>query len=639
MNSENSYKIDRRKLKLLANEYVQYNNDIYKITQILDASELIGVNIKTKKAKRLLINDLKPVDMEQIPENDFIHRDLSDISDSDWKEMEKRFTAIQPILNNGSREEVEEYAKKAGAHFTTVYKWARGYASTGTLTGLLPRKRGRSKGEVRIEQQAEKIIQKAIEEHYLKRIKPSVQYVINVVLAECQKKNLTPPSKNTIRNRISQISEYQRAKRRGSKSETRTKFEPAPGEFIADYPLQIVQIDHTKMDVIIVDEETRRPIGRPFITLAIDVYSRMITGYHMSLDAPSGLSVAMCVANSILPKNEWLMKMGIESNWDVWGFMDTLHADNGADFRAEALTEACRIHEINLQWRPVNKTNYGGHIERLIGTLMKAIHTIPGTTFSNIRERLDYDSEGNASMTFHELELWLVTFITKIYHKQKHSTLGMSPEAKWEEGVFGTPAHKGTGLPPRPADAETLLIDFLPLVKRKIRKTGVHINSLKYYDFVLRSFIEEENSANDTSKKDYTFRIDPNDISYIWFYEEKSRLYHKVSLANRAIPSMSLSEYNAIKANLTPQQKSSAYDAQIIRAHEELREMASDSAKKTKKVRRAEEKKKIRQKSNSVTNLHIQKMKPLKEEAESVEEFDEGDIPVFDVFIEGGDNA
>ncbi|MDD2653245.1 MAG: DDE-type integrase/transposase/recombinase [Sulfurimonas sp.] len=639
MNSENSYKIDRRKLKLLANEYVQYNNDIYKITQILDASELIGVNIKTKKAKRLLINDLKPVDMEQIPENDFIHRDLSDISDSDWKEMERRFTAIQPILNNGSREEVEEYAKKAGAHFTTVYKWARGYTSTGTLTGLLPRKRGRSKGEVRIEQQAEKIIQKAIEEHYLKRIKPSVQYVINVVLAECQKKNLTPPSKNTIRNRISQISEYQRAKRRGSKSETRTKFEPAPGEFIADYPLQIVQIDHTKMDVIIVDEETRRPIGRPFITLAIDVYSRMITGYHMSLDAPSGLSVAMCVANSILPKNEWLMKMGIESNWDVWGFMDTLHADNGADFRAEALTEACRIHEINLQWRPVNKTNYGGHIERLIGTLMKAIHTIPGTTFSNIRERLDYDSEGNASMTFHELELWLVTFITKIYHKQKHSTLGMSPEAKWEEGVFGTPAHKGTGLPPRPADAETLLIDFLPLVKRKIRKTGVHINSLKYYDFVLRSFIEEENSANDTSKKDYTFRIDPNDISYIWFYEEKSRLYHKVSLANRAIPSMSLSEYNAIKANLTPQQKSSAYDAQIIRAHEELREMASDSAKKTKKVRRAEEKKKIHQKSNSVTNLHIQKMKPLKEEAESVEEFDEGDIPVFDVFIEGGDNA
>lgn len=371
MSSDNTHIIDRRKLKLHVDEYVQYNNDIYKITQVLDEFELVGINIKTQKAKRLLRTDLKPVTFENSQENGYMHRDLSDLSDSDWKEMERRFEAIQPILNKGSREEIIACAKEAGVHYTTAYKWARDYTSTGTLTGILPRKRGRAKGEVRIEQQAERIIQKAIEEHYLTKIKPSVQYVINVVLSECQKKNITPPSKNTIRNRISQISEYKRAKRRGSDSDTRTKFEPAPGEFKADYPLHIVQIDHTKMDVIIVDEETRQSIGRPFITVAIDIYSRMITGYHLSLDAPSGLSVAMCVANSILPKNEWLMEMGIESNWDVWGLMDTLHADNGADFRAEALIEACRINEINLQWRPVNKTNYGGHIERLIGTLMK----------------------------------------------------------------------------------------------------------------------------------------------------------------------------------------------------------------------------------------------------------------------------
>lgn len=639
MNSKNTYIIDRRKLKLLADEYVQYNNETYKITQILDATELIGVDIKTKKAKRLLINDLKPVSIDASMENDFIHRDLSDLADDDWKEMERRFAAIQPILNKGSREEVEAYAKEAGVHYTTVYKWAKGYISAGTLTGLLPKKRGRTKGEVRIEQQAEQIIQKAIEEHYLKKIKPSVQYVINVVLSECQKKNLTPPSKNTIRNRINQISEYQRAKRRGSKSDTRTKFEPAPGQFEADYPLQIVQIDHTKMDVIIVDEETRQSIGRPFITVAIDIYSRMITGFHLSLDAPSGLSVAMCVANSILPKNEWLMEMGIESHWDVWGFMDTLHADNGADFRAEALIEACRINEINLQWRPINKTNYGGHIERLIGTLMKAVHSIPGTTFSNIQERFGYDSEGNACMTFHELESWLTTFITKIYHKQKHSTLGMSPEAKWEEGVFGTPVQKGVGLPPRPTDPKTLLLDFLPLIKRKIRKTGVHINNLKYYDFVLRPFIGENNPNAGKKTKEYTFRVDPNDISYIWFYDEENRLYHKISSANRSIPSMSLSEYNAIKSKLTPQQKSVGIESQIISAYEELRDMVVASEKKTKKVRRAEEKKKIHHKSNSITSLHIKKTQPSQDTIDNYEDLDEDDIPVFDISIEGDTNA
>lgn len=638
MNSDdNIYKIDRRRLQLLADEYVQHNNDIYKITQVLDSSELIGVDVKSKKAKRLLINSLKPVSPDKIKENDYTHRDLSDLSDSDWKEMERRFTAIQPILRKSSRAEIEAFAKKAGVHIKTVYEWARNYKSTGTIAGILPRKRGRAKGEVRIEQQAEKIIQEAIEKHYLTKIKPSVQYVINIVLAECLKKNLTPPSKNTIRNRINQISEYQRAKRRGSKSDTRTRFEPTPGEYTANYPLEVVQIDHTKMDVIIVDEETRQSIGRPFITVAIDIYSRMITGFHLSLDAPSGLSVAMCVGNSILPKNDWLMETGIDSNWDTWGFMDTLHADNGADFRAEALIEACLINNINLQWRPVQKTNFGGHVERLIGTLMKTVHSIPGTTFSNIRERFEYDSEGNACMTFHELELWLTTFITKIYHKQKHSTLGMSPEDKWSEGVFGTSTKTGIGLPPIPADPETLVIDFLPLVKRKIRKTGVHINNLKYFDFVLRQFIEEKDSGN-TKSKEYTFRIDPNDISYIWFYDKKSKLYHKISLANRAIPSMSLSEYKAIKAKLTPLQKSSAMDAQIIRAHEELREMVESSVKKTKKVRRDEEKKKILKRGKGIVELNINQTKPKNEPVLKYEDFDEDDIPVFDVHVEGENN-
>jgi len=49
-----------------------------------------------------------------------------------------------------------------------------------------------------------------------------------------------------------------------------------PGKFPeVKLPLDIIQIDHTKVDVILVDEETREEIGRPFITVAIDIYSRM----------------------------------------------------------------------------------------------------------------------------------------------------------------------------------------------------------------------------------------------------------------------------------------------------------------------------------------------------------------------------
>ncbi len=50
----------------------------------------------------------------------------------------------------------------------------------------------------------------------------------------------------------------------------------------------------------------RQPIGRPYLTLAIDVFSRVVVGYYLSLDAPSVMSIAMCVSQAVLPKEKWL---------------------------------------------------------------------------------------------------------------------------------------------------------------------------------------------------------------------------------------------------------------------------------------------------------------------------------------------
>ena len=54
------------------------------------------------------------------------------------------------------------------------------------------------------------------------------------------------------------------------------------------------------------------------------------------------------------------------------GFPETIHVDNGADFRAEAIKEAGLVHGINIEFRPVGRSNFGGHIERVIGTNISA---------------------------------------------------------------------------------------------------------------------------------------------------------------------------------------------------------------------------------------------------------------------------
>jgi transposase InsO family protein len=76
--------------------------------------------------------------------------------------------------------------------------------------------------------------------------------------------------------------------------------------------------------------------------------------------------------------------------------MDVLRADNGKDFRSEPLRRGCREHNIELDYRPVATPHFGGHIKRLIGTMMGRIH-LPGTTFANPRALSSWPQSSNLS--------------------------------------------------------------------------------------------------------------------------------------------------------------------------------------------------------------------------------------------------
>ena len=155
------------------------------------------------------------------------------------------------------------------------------------------------------------------------------------------------------------------ARREGRKA-ARDRFAPAIGSLEAEWPLSLVQIDHTLVDVIVVDSVNRAPIQRPWLTLAIDVYSRCVAGFHLSLEPPSATSVALCIAHAVLPKQHWLDERKIEGAFPTSGLMSRLHLDNAKEFHSEALRRGCEQYGISIDYRPVRTPHYGGHIERLI---------------------------------------------------------------------------------------------------------------------------------------------------------------------------------------------------------------------------------------------------------------------------------
>ena len=87
-----------------------------------------------------------------------------------------------------------------------------------------------------------------------------------------------------------------------------------------------------------------------------------------------------------------------------------------------------------IDYRPPATPRFGGHIERLMGTLMRRVHALPGTTFSGIAARGDYASEARAVLTFREFERMLALEVLGPYHNEVHAALGRRPLLGVERG-------------------------------------------------------------------------------------------------------------------------------------------------------------------------------------------------------------
>lgn len=599
-----AFKPKRERISIDIGTVVQRSDSIYKIIQVVDFDSVIGTDLDTGRTAHLRVGELRLVD-----DGESEHVELAEIADDEWRIAQERYAAISPLAGKMTigRDDAELRAAEVGVNVATLYRWLKKYNATGSVLSLIPRKRGWKSGNRRISPNTEDVIRAVIDEFYLSPQRPSPKQAVTEVLRRCSERGIEAPSHTTIRTRISEIPERDRLRARGYREKAINRFSPAPGNFPnADYPLSVVQIDHTPADIILVDDIHRLPIGRPWITLAIDVYSRVVTGFYLSFDPPSETSVAMCVASTILPKEEWLITHEIDVSWPVWGVPRTIHVDNGADFRSSGFQKSCLAYGINLEFRPVRQPRYGGHIERLLGTLLREIHALPGTTFSSIKNREGYDSDKQSAMTRSEFEVWLMNLICKIYHQKVHSKLGMTPLKKWEYGIFGDAVDPGVGVPARPADRLSVLLDFLPSFYRTVQTFGVTVDGLTYYAEALRPWINAKDDKGD--KKKLLFRRDPRDISTLWFFDPDIKQYYKVPFADQSLPSMSVWECRQAKDRLKKEGASSVNEHEIFRAITELREQVDKAKKKTKKARRQAQRRREHEKPVS------QSFPPVKEQ-------------------------
>ena len=94
----------------------------------------------------------------------------------------------------------------------------------------------------------------------------------------------------------------------------------------------------------------------------------------MTLDTPSAISVGLCLTHVVMDKAPWLALREVEADWPVQGKPRRIGVDNGTEFHSEAFERGCEQHGIAIDWRPPGQPQFGGVVERVIGTLMGLVH-------------------------------------------------------------------------------------------------------------------------------------------------------------------------------------------------------------------------------------------------------------------------
>ncbi|MFE9890640.1 DNA-binding domain-containing protein [Streptomyces scopuliridis] len=178
--------------------------------------------------------------------------------------------------------------------YALVGRWRAG---EGVVSDLLP---GRSSGGIgggRLYVEVKAIVQEALRTRYLTRQRRTVAVIHREITRRCRARDLQVPSRGTVRRRIAQLDPVaSTTAREGSEAARPLRSAGgAPPEVTA--VLEQVQVDHTPVDVIVVDEQHRLPISRPYLTAAIDVASRCVVGLVVTLEAPSATSVGLRLAS------------------------------------------------------------------------------------------------------------------------------------------------------------------------------------------------------------------------------------------------------------------------------------------------------------------------------------------------------
>ena len=408
-----------------------------------------------------------------------VQRQMNAASPADLEQANQRFHSVIAYLQ-GRESGYQDINERTLRRWVKQYRRAEENYGCGYI-GLLPKTRQRGNRLPKAPSESRELLDKFIAEHFETPRQAKAASVYRAYQRTCQERSLTPLSRSTFYQRLKKRrSSKQIKKRQGAK----VAYDQQPWHWEltsttprhGDHPLSIVHLDHTQLDLELRSETSGRLLGRPWLTLLIDAYSRRILAVYLSFDPPSYRACMMALRICV-------QRFG--------RFPAAVVVDGGKEFHSLYFdTLLARYHCIK-KTRPVSSPRFGSVIERLFGTTnTQFVYNLFGNTQASKKPRTltkAIDPKRLALWNLGDLYHYLVQWAYQIYEKSEHPALCQTPRQAYELGLIQTGEREHCHLPYN----EDFIITTYPSTRTGVAKIqpgrGIKLNYLYYWSDAFRN--------------------------------------------------------------------------------------------------------------------------------------------------------
>lgn len=508
----------------------------YKEIELLDEHTVLSVY----ENGRLFFKEDEGEDRKQNVQDskDGLEHDLSQYTDEQKEEMNRRYKVIEPFINGEIKgREVKTYlenypidqrpASMPTLSLASFYRLVERWNKYEDKRRLLPKDRGPKVR--RIDGELAKRISKIVHRADSKAEKRTDRQLYVEFTGQIRKDNelrdannkLPFVSESTFRRIRKEIKDhYPRNKILYGTAKADLIQKGVSSETVTTRPLEIVEIDWTPTNYLIRDFDLDETM-RPTLLRAVDKHTGYPLGFHIILKKePNAQDLKQLLLHCIMPKT-YLKKdyPMVHFDWTAYGKPENIRLDNAKINDSRDFEEVCSFLNIGLQFCEVQSGFEKGTVEGDFHNLdMKIFHANEGTLLPE-EERDQYDPREKACISLRGL--YKIIHIAEVELKANNYNRGRRgvPAHLWEQGLKECKVQRK--LPYKRQYLELLLAT--QGVPRKITPKGIELLGNFFFSDELNQLrLRLEREKGDTT---VLVRYGDADLRTIFVRDQKEKRY------------------------------------------------------------------------------------------------------------------